>query len=783
MPSIQDLGFSQHNRREVIPVNLQDQIVQVGQVFGDNVLDRSVTNDNKAFYQASTPTSGMIENDIWFDSDDTNHPYQYINGAWTSIRDTGSVSTLSVGWAQSIVYTATDHNTLSWGTGSIITPTTTYTIDAGNTGDISATTYIFLDTAVSATVLQTTTAAASAVGTTRLLVAVCKNVASGKLIEYAAFSGLGLGKLITADQIAANTITTNEIAATTITAGNMNISTLSSIVADLGTITSGSITVVNGANTIGFTPAGANAIFSGPTGAPTFYVTPAGALTATSATITGAITTAAGSSIGTGYLSGTIGLANLNVANRGWVQTCAFTITDADTVAWGIGTLTAADGTAYSIDAGNTGNMTLKTYIYLDTAVSSTVYQTTTTATTAVGAGKVLVAIAQNNTTEATFQVMGGQGAQNIDASSIVAGSITGNEIAASTISTGKLDFTAVETGNVIASINSSVEGITIDADNISISGSTTFSSGYDPTSKVDELAGTYASAASGARVLVFPDANTGIQVIDDAAADVFKVEVGGANVGDVTIGNYAGGEGIKYDKSTGTTDIQGSLSVGSVNGSPITVMQPRAEGLYNKTVFLGSSDDGITATVSSATITRYILNTLFAVNSGATNYARLSTAQVGGTISGGMLDWDNNLEFNISAQFSKAATQDIFIGLFSKGKFPPGADATDVDMHIGFYIQDATLYASNANKTTQTRTDVSAGITLTDNNFYRFVYTTGSNVKFYINDVLVATHTTYLPATDADYDYKPAFLINMINQDAGTGCKAIILNNYQVIK
>jgi len=61
-----------------------------------------------------------------------------------------------------------------------------------------------------------------------------------------------------------------------------------------------------------------------------------------------------------------------------------------------------------------------------------------------------------------------------------------------------------------------------------------------------------YQSAGSGARVLIFPDANTGIQIIDDAAADVFKVLVGGTDVGDVIIGNYAGGQGMKYDKSAG---------------------------------------------------------------------------------------------------------------------------------------------------------------------------------------------------------------------------------------
>lgn len=184
-------------------------------------------------------------------------------------------------------------------------------------------------------------------------------------------------------------------------------------------------------------------------------------------TIKGKVVAGTGSSIATSYLSGSIAQANLNIADRGWTQTCVFSVTDADTVAWGAGTFTSADGTAYSIDAGNTGNMVAKTYIYLDTAVSTTAYQTTTTATTAVGAGKVLVAIAQNGTGEATFQVLQGQGGQNIDAANIVAGSITANEIAASTITAGKMSVTqlsaiAANLGTVTAG---TLTGITVNAE------------------------------------------------------------------------------------------------------------------------------------------------------------------------------------------------------------------------------------------------------------------------------------------------------------------------------
>lgn len=136
---------------------------------------------------------------------------------------------------------------------------------------------------------------------------------------------------------------------------------------------------------------------------------------------------------------GLLGVDNMGLAALGWSQTCVFSVTDLDTVAWGSGTFTSADGTAYSIGAGNTGNMAAKTYIYLDTSVSKIAYQTTTTASTAVGSGKVLIAVAQNGTGEASFLVLNGQGGINIDASSIVANSITVNELALSLLYAGSI--------------------------------------------------------------------------------------------------------------------------------------------------------------------------------------------------------------------------------------------------------------------------------------------------------------------------------------------------------
>lgn len=148
---------------------------------------------------------------------------------------------------------------------------------------------------------------------------------------------------------------------------------------------------------------------------------------------------------GTQLVPGSIPPATLDVSNWGWGQTCAFSSTDADTVSWGAGTFTSANGLSYSISAGNTGNMSAKTYIYLDLNVSSTTYRTTTTPATAVGVGKVLIAVAQNAAVSATYMLS--------EATQIVGDNVIANSINASKLTAGSVAvdvYLAVGSGNAI---------------------------------------------------------------------------------------------------------------------------------------------------------------------------------------------------------------------------------------------------------------------------------------------------------------------------------------------
>ena len=261
---------------------------------------------------------------------------------FASVTLTGSVSISGIAnstatdislleYTHDLVFSATDADTVAWAAGTItMSNGRTFSISGGNTGNMVAKTFIFLDTTVSSTVLQTATAASSAMGANRILIATAQN---------------GSGQ-------------------------------------------------------------------------PTWHVYG-----------------------GAGGLK--VGSSGVNIANNNWNFSGAWSVTDADTVAWGAGTLTTSDGSSYSITGSNTGNMVAKTYIYFDLSVSSTAFQTTTTAANAVGDGRVLIAIAQNGTGEATFIVVNDK-QLNVDAANIVAGSITANEIAVGTITADRLSVSTL---------------------------------------------------------------------------------------------------------------------------------------------------------------------------------------------------------------------------------------------------------------------------------------------------------------------------------------------------
>jgi len=146
---------------------------------------------------------------------------------------------------------------------------------------------------------------------------------------------------------------------------------------------------------------------------------------------------------------GTITSVKVKPSLRGSSHDLVFSATDADTVAWASGDIILSDGTKYDIDAGNTGNMSARTYIYLDIDTSETVLQTSTTFSDAVGENKILIASAENGTTEATFYVIGGIGGINLDADNIIA----------NTLSVISADMGSITAGNITLDSSGYIKG------------------------------------------------------------------------------------------------------------------------------------------------------------------------------------------------------------------------------------------------------------------------------------------------------------------------------------
>ena len=134
----------------------------------------------------------------------------------------------------------------------------------------------------------------------------------------------------------------------------------------------------------------------------------------------------------------------LNPSLQTWETNMVFSSVSDTQVNWTSGTVVLSDSTSYSVVSGNTGTMSALTYIYLDTAISLTILQHTTTYSTAVGDGKILVASAQNATAGASVLPYSGQqpiinGGIQINALSILTGNLAAGAVTAAKISVTNL--------------------------------------------------------------------------------------------------------------------------------------------------------------------------------------------------------------------------------------------------------------------------------------------------------------------------------------------------------
>jgi hypothetical protein len=105
---------------------------------------------------------------------------------------------------------------------------------------------------------------------------------------------------------------------------------------------------------------------------------------------------------------------------------------------------------------------------------------------------------------------------------------------------------------------------------------------------------------------------------------------------------------------------------------------------------------------------------------------------------------------------------QHIYLCSFGNPFYPPTSEAAD---HFGWKIIGADLYATNADDTAETITDTGVNlVTGYQRTRLKMVFDPGHNIKFYVNDVLKATHTTNLPGTAGYTTYSLLFYIVTLN-------------------
>uniref|UniRef100_A0A6M3KAR4 Uncharacterized protein n=1 Tax=viral metagenome TaxID=1070528 RepID=A0A6M3KAR4_9ZZZZ len=459
------LGFNENLTRDFISKN-----IDWTELDGNPATPDNNANNRQTFAQASAPTINYNPGDIWFDTDDNNHPYQANSSyTWVSMRDAGAspTPTGSNGWSSDLVFSATDYRVVAWATGTLtLANSTAYSITGANTGNMAALTYIYLDTDTSSTALQTTTTASTAVGTNKLLVAVAKNNSdTSSKASFQVFGGGG-GNGIFVDFIAANSASTNEFVSNTAQIKNLIVTDakINDLAVDkltAGSITSKAITLAVAAGT-GDTYIGAGktdftntdngfilGIDDSDSDLSKFYIGDSSYYL----NWTGAALNVNGAAISSPTITSI--QAGTEIAIQGWQYDGAFSATDYRVVAWASGTLTLLDGTTYNITGANTGNMAALTYIYLAIGTSTTLFQTSTTAGDAVGTGKILIAVAQNNSdtsSQATFQVFGGIGGQLLAVDNIAANSASTNEFVSNTAQIANLIVTDAKINDLAVS-------------------------------------------------------------------------------------------------------------------------------------------------------------------------------------------------------------------------------------------------------------------------------------------------------------------------------------------
>ncbi len=187
-----------------------------------------VDGKTKAYYQATAPTSGMTEGDLWFDTDDGYKLYYYTGSAWTSVQDTSIAAAQS---AATAAQTTADGKNKIYRQGT--TPTGTFSV-----GDLWFNTSN--DNSISR--WDGSTWVANTLGNNALASISANKITAGTIdASVITVSNINAGNISTGT-LAAARIAANSLDASKIVAGSITATQISSSYVYAGTIAAGNIT-------------------------------------------------------------------------------------------------------------------------------------------------------------------------------------------------------------------------------------------------------------------------------------------------------------------------------------------------------------------------------------------------------------------------------------------------------------------------------------------------------------------------------------------------------------
>jgi hypothetical protein len=448
----------------------------------------------RTYYQTNAPTTGMVTGDLWFDTDDGNKPYRYSGTAWVETTDT-RITTLQASVANK-EEAKVGYCSINPGTNT----TRALCLAAGGTWTDQP--FATAVKQVSVTNANGTASVETNLSTLATDTGALKTQYSVKLDVSGYVAGFGLyndgagasGFLINADKFAigkpgATTLIPFYVDTGTNTtfinnASIKNGSITSALIGDAqittakigdAQITTAKIASLTADKITGGTIGAQTLIMNGVSSVlrSSNYSTSAGWQILGDGTAVFNNVTVNGTLKATTTFAGTWTAANIpnlsaDKITAGTLNASLVNVTNLNAGSITTGTLNGTNVTVTNLNATNITTGTLNGVRVGSGIAGGNLNDLSITAAKIADATITNAKIANATITDAK-----------------ITGTLSADRIAAGSITTGKLNFTPVQSTNVVASINATAEGIRIAGNRITIDGNVTFASGYNPTGKI----------------------------------------------------------------------------------------------------------------------------------------------------------------------------------------------------------------------------------------------------------------------------------------------------------